>query len=249
MQVMGLSSFHANANAVVVGANGALGDAFVRALAADPGVAMVAALSRQPVAPGAGVTHHHADVTDEPSVAAAATAVAESCDAVDLVIVATGILHDARVRPEKTWRALDADTMADVFRVNTIGPALVAKHFLPLLRPGHKTVFAALSARVGSIADNHLGGWYSYRASKAALNQVIKTMAIELARNNPTAVCIGLHPGTVASGLSQPFQRGVPPDQLRAPATAAGLLLSVVDGLAADASGNVYAWDGQPVPP
>ncbi len=246
---MTLSSFKPAANTAVIGAGGGLGEAFVDALSADPAIARVFALSRRQVAPRADVVGLTADVTEEPSLATAAAAVADTCDALDLVIVATGNLHGPGVAPEKTWRALDPAAMQQVFRVNTMGPALAAKHFLPLLRRDSKTVFAALSARVGSIADNRLGGWYAYRASKAALNQILKTLAIELARANPGAICVGLHPGTVATALSQPFQRGVPPEKLFAPQVAAGHLLSVIDGLDRAGSGQVLAWDRNRVPP
>ena len=138
--------------------------------------------------------------------------------------------------------------METAFRVNTIGPALVAKHFLPLLASDAKSVFAALSARVGSIDDNELGGWYAYRASKAALNMVIKTLSIELARRNPRALCVGLHPGTVDSRLSKPFQGGVPEGKLFQPAAAARALLTVLDGLSSGDSGALFAWDGTRIP-
>ena len=135
------------------------------------------------------------------------------------------------------------------FAVNAIGPALVAKHVLPLLPRQGKSVFAALSARVGSISDNRLGGWYGYRASKAALNQLIRTLAIELARQRKDAVCVALHPGTVDSALSRPFQGGVSENKLFAPAFAAERLLSVIDEIDASASGQLLAWDGQVIPP
>ena len=139
------------------------------------------------------------------------------------MLIASGVLHDAAagIAPEKSWRALDAAAMARVFAVNTIGPSLIAKHFLPLLARDRRVIFAALSARVGSISDNRAGGWHAYRASKAALNMMIKGLAIELARRNPAALCVGLHPGTVDSPLSAPFQRNVPAAELFTPARAA----------------------------
>ncbi len=164
------------------------------------------------------------------------------------MIVATGILQGDGIAPEKSSRELSADGLARYFAVNTIGPALVAKHFLPLLSRG-PAVFAALSARVGSIGDNRLGGWYGYRASKAALNMIVRTLAIELARTRPEAVCIALHPGTVDTGLSQPFQRGVPPGQLFTPQRSAEALLDVLAGLTPADSGGCFAWDGQRIAP
>jgi NAD(P)-dependent dehydrogenase (short-subunit alcohol dehydrogenase family) len=137
--------------------------------------------------------------------------------------------------------------MMEVFRVNTIGPTLVAKHFLPRLRRDGKTVFAALSARVGSIGDNRLGGWVSYRSSKSALNMVLKTLSIEHARRFPEAVMVALHPGTVDTALSAPYQRRVPEHKLFTPARSVGHMLSVIDGLTAADTGGFFAWDGAPI--
>jgi NAD(P)-dependent dehydrogenase (short-subunit alcohol dehydrogenase family) len=133
--------------------------------------------------------------------------------------------------------------------VNAIGPALVAKHFLPLLARGRSTAFAALSARVGSISDNRLGGWYGYRASKAALNMLIKTLSIELARTRPEAVCVALHPGTVDTRLSGPFQRSVAPDQLFTPEVSGRHLLRVLERLVPSDSGGCFAWNGKAIDP
>ena len=166
----------------------------------------------------------------------------------DLVIVATGLLTGAAARPERRLADLDPEGLAESFRVNTIGPALVAKAFVPLLPRGRRAVFAVLSARVGSLADNRLGGWYGYRASKAALNMVVRCLAVELARTHPLAVCAALHPGTVETGLSRPFLRGVDPGRLATPAEAAARLLAVVDALTPADSGGVFAYDGRPIP-
>ena len=179
----------------------------------------------------------------------AASAVVEAAEHLNIVISATGILHDANgLQPEKSWRMVTASAMQRAFLLNATGPALVAKHFLPLLAPGSKSAFAALSARVGSIEDNQFGGWYAYRASKAALNMLIKSLSIELARRNPGALCVGLHPGTVDTKLSKPFQRSVPENQLFSARTAARHLLTVLDGLTVEDTGNCYAWDGTRIP-
>ena len=234
--------FSVNA-AAVVGASGGIGRAFATALAADPSIERVFALSRS----GASVDGANAlamDIEDEASVASAA----ERVGPVDLVIVATGILHDGTFQPEKNWNALSAGNLARSFAINAIGPAIVAKHFLPRLPKTGKSVFAALSARVGSIDDNRLGGWYGYRASKAALNMLLRTLAIELKRTRKQAICIGLHPGTVDTGLSRPFQSRVPDGKLFTPEYSAERLLSVIDGLEPDDSGRVFAWDGKRVP-
>jgi NAD(P)-dependent dehydrogenase (short-subunit alcohol dehydrogenase family) len=134
------------------------------------------------------------------------------------------------------------------YRINTVGPALVMKHFAPLMLREQRAVFAALSARVGSISDNRLGGWHSYRASKAALNMLLRNLAVELGRSHPQAVVAGLHPGTVDTGLSRPFQKGVADGKLFAPAYSAERLLAVLDGLTPADSGGVFAWDGARIP-
>jgi NAD(P)-dependent dehydrogenase (short-subunit alcohol dehydrogenase family) len=243
-----LHSFGDSITAVVVGASGGIGHALTTRLADSPAVAHVLACSRsRPSIDHPKVGFHPLDLQDEATIAAAAGAQARP---LDLVLVATGILHDGEaLRPERTWRALDAAALEHAYRINAIGPALVAKHFLPLLAQGRKSVFAALSARVGSIGDNRQGGWHAYRASKAALNMLLRTFAIELARRNPAAICVGLHPGTVATRLSAPFQSGVPEGRLFTPAFSASRLLEVVDGLTQADSGGVFAWDGQPIPP
>lgn len=223
-------------SAVVVGASGGLGAALVTALNGTERFGRVHALSR-----AAGL-----DLEDEASIAAAAADIARG-PAPALVFVATGVLHSG-FEPERSYRALDPDQMARDYRINTIGPALVAKHFLPLLPRDRRSVFAVLSARVGSIGDNRLGGWHSYRASKAALNMTLRNLAIELARTHPQAVVAGLHPGTVDTALSAPFQRGVKPGKLFSPAQSAGYLLDVIDGLRPADSGGVFAWDGARVP-
>ena len=238
-------SLPTDSRAVVIGASGGLGAAFTRQLAAHPAVKTVLALSRSGRHPDdAGVIGDRIDITDEASVAAAADA-ATADGPLDLVIVATGILHDGdAIGPEKRMRDIDPAVMRRVFEVNAIGPALVAKHFLPALRPKSPTVFAALSARVGSITDNRLGGWASYRASKAALNMLLKTLAIEHARTRPDSAVVALHPGTVDTDLSRPFKTKVPEDKLFTPEFAAGRLLEVVDGMTGDDSGSFFAWDG-----
>lgn len=245
-----LQSFGTGINVAVIGATGGIGSAIVEDLQQCSAVAQIFRCSRSaPESAGAGSNHVMLDIEDEDSIARAAAQIATTAGTLHLVIVATGLLHGRDgLQPEKTWRSLSAPAMETAFRINSIGPALVAKHFLPLLARQRKSVFAALSARVGSIEDNRLGGWYAYRASKAALNMVIRTLAIELARSNSHAVCVGLHPGTVDTALSQPFQAGVPAARLFAPARAARHLLQVLDQLEPEQSGRTYAWDGSPVP-
>jgi NAD(P)-dependent dehydrogenase (short-subunit alcohol dehydrogenase family) len=182
------------------------------------------------------------DATDEASLAAAATALDDTTFA--RVFVTTGMLHDDLQRPERSMRDLGSETLARSFLVNTIAPALVARHVLPRLPRDRRAVFAVLGARVGSIGDNRTGGWHGYRASKAALVMLVKTLSIELARTHPHAVCVALHPGTVDTGMSKPFQRGIAPEKLFTPDFAAEKLIAVADRLTPADSGGHFAWDG-----
>ncbi len=245
-----LNSFGTALTTAVVGARDGIGGALADALERRPAVQKVFRLSRPSPNPNhRDGTWLHLDLEDEETIADAAAAVKAEVGTLNLIIVATGILHDGQgLRPEKTWRAITGSAMETAFRLNATGPALVAKHFLPMLAKERKAVFAALSARVGSIEDNELGGWYAYRASKAALNMLIKTLSVELARVNPTALCVGLHPGTVDTALSKPFQGGVPQDKLFSPDRSAQYLLTVLDRLTPESTGRQYAWDGQRIP-
>jgi NAD(P)-dependent dehydrogenase (short-subunit alcohol dehydrogenase family) len=244
-----LRSFGSGINAAVIGATGGIGGALAAALEASPSVAGVARLARScDGSPGASPAVH-LDLEDEASIEAAAASLEAGLGRLHLVIVATGVLHDGEsVQPEKTWRHLSPAPMERAFRINATGPALVAKHFLPLLAEDRKAVFAAISARIGSIEDNRLGGWYAYRASKAALNMILRTLSIELGRRNPSAICVGLHPGTVDTPLSAPFQRNVPNRQLLSPDVSARHLLGVIDGLGSADTGKLFAWDGEAIP-
>jgi NAD(P)-dependent dehydrogenase (short-subunit alcohol dehydrogenase family) len=227
--------------ALVVGAFGGLGSALVPQLDADARYTQIIAWSRSvSVVTGTKIRANHIDLRDEATIAAAARSLGE----VDLAIVATGLLHDGDLKPEKSWNSLDPSFMVRAFEINTVGPALIAKHVLPLLPRDRRAVFAALSARVGSIGDNRLGGWHSYRASKAALNQLIRCFSIELVAKRPLAICVGLHPGTVDTHLSKPYQAGLPKDKLFAPEQSARQLLQVIDGLTPAHSGRVYDWAG-----
>ena len=188
------------------------------------------------------------DIEDEQSIFRAAEQI-DSGGKLDLVLVASGLLHDDATAPEKSYRQLSRESLQRYFLVNTTGPALVAKHFLPLLHTDEPALFGAVSARVGSISDNRLGGWYGYRASKAALNMMIRTLAIELARGRPHAMCVALHPGTVDTPLSKPFQRGVAAARLFSPAVSAAHLLEVISKLRPEDSGGCFAWDGSRIQP
>ncbi|WP_282607570.1 SDR family NAD(P)-dependent oxidoreductase [Pelagibius sp. Alg239-R121] len=248
--MISIQSFDGPLNVAVIGASGGIGSAVVSALEDATNVARIFAFSRQIRNYGnaSKVTAGQLDLLREESISNAAKSLKSSAP-LHLVFLASGLLHQStEMQPEKTWNNLDPTAMEHAFKINSIGPALVAKHFLPLLAKNQKSVFAALSARVGSISDNGLGGWYSYRASKSALNMLLKTFAIELARQNASALCVGLHPGTVDTRLSKPFQRGVPPGKLFTPAESAAYLLSVIGELGPEDSGKVFAWDGSEVP-
>lgn len=239
-----------NSVAVVVGASGGVGRALTDLLLTHSAAGSVFATSRASQRAASDREHPGVlDLGDEDSIANAAQT-ASALGELRLVLVATGILHVPGVMaPEKTWRALDGAQLEHSMRINAIGPALVAKHFLPHFPRRGRAVFAALSARVGSISDNQLGGWYGYRASKAALNMLIRTLALELGRRAPDAVCVGLHPGTVDTGLSRPFQSTVAEGRLFSPLQSAGYLLQVIDTLTPSNSGRLFAWDGTEIPP
>lgn len=244
---MGFDSFGDNLRCVVVGSSGGIGGAIVDALVDSPQVSRIHALSRSGRShPSPKVANLTFDFTDLESLVAAAQAL-EEVKPFDLIIVATGLLQGEGIAPEKNLRALSHDGFAKSFEINTIGPAMTAKYFAPLLRRDKKAVFAALSARVGSISDNRLGGWYAYRASKAALNMVLKTLSIEIGRRFKDQLIVGLHPGTVDTQLSKPFQGNVPEGKLFEPEFSAAKLLEVIDSLAPVDSGNLFDWAGKKV--
>ncbi|MHC8386503.1 SDR family NAD(P)-dependent oxidoreductase [Pseudomonas sp. MDT2-39-1] len=233
------SSFRMNSlgegyRALVIGASGALGAAFCELLNEDPRCSVVRELGRNS-APGL-------DLEKPDSIARAAAELAEEAP-YQLILHAAGLLHREDIKPEKSYTSIEADALQAIFQVNTLGPALVLRHFLPLLDP--RGAMAVLSAKVGSIGDNRLGGWYAYRASKAALNMLIKTAGIELARTRPQTRLLTLHPGTVISGLSQPFKGA---SAARPASLAARELLSLIDRLAPADSGNFFAYNGERLP-
>ena len=228
--------FQAGYRAVVIGASGGIGAAVLTALEADPNCSDVLGLSRR---------KDGLEITDEASVRAAAQRIAGEWGQVDLVFDATGALDIDGRGPEKTIKAIDADVMARQFAVNAIGPALLIKHFAPLLPRDRFCVLATLSARVGSIGDNRLGGWISYRAAKAALNQIVRTASIEIARTHPASVVVALHPGTVETPLTAAHGRHA---DRSSPGEAAAALLSVIAGLDASRTGSLIAYDGTDIP-
>ena len=230
----------------VFGASGGIGGAIARQLAAREDVEVVFAGSRSGSVPeGARIVPFRFDALDD----GLAQTVADLGGPLDLVVVATGRLTRADDSgPEKALRQVSVAGLAEQFADNAIVPAMIARAVQPLLPRDGRCVFAVLSARVGSIGDNRLGGWHAYRASKAALNMLCRTIAIEWARKAPLSVVVALHPGTVATPLSAAFQRGVAQDKLFTPDRSAAALLGVIDGLTPADSGGFFAWDGAPIP-
>ena len=242
-----LSTLGQDLRIIVIGASGGIGKAMVDTLESSNQVSHIYALSRN------GQSHHSAkvinlefEITSEKSICDAADGLKEN-GPFDIIIIATGLLIGEGIEPEKSMRAMSFDAFEKSFLTNAIGPAITAKYFLPLLRRDSKAVFAALSARVGSISDNRLGGWYAYRASKAALNMIIKTLSIEYARRFKEVVIVGFHPGTVDTKLSRPFQANVKADKLFTAEYSAKKLLSVIDQLKANDTGNLFDWAGEKI--
>ena len=231
--------------AAIFGASGGVGRALASALA-DRGTEVWAG-SRSSTVVDRRFRGFRFDLADESSIAAVAEKMHQNPP--DMVLVSTGILTlGDGTGPERSFRKISAAAMEESFRVNTIGPALIAKHMLPLLSRDNYAFFGALSARVGSISDNRLGGWHSYRASKAALNMLLKNFAIELSRTHKRAVVVGLHPGTVDTGLSAPFQSNLPEGQVVPSVVAATNLLATIDNLEPADSGSIFDWKGKKIP-
>lgn len=230
----------------IIGASGGIGSAFVHLLSKHYPDTAIHAFSRKAVAFDADNAHSHPiDLTDEVSIQRAA----EEAGQPDWVLVTAGLLHREGMMPEKALKELDAVHLQDYLAMNAVGPALVAKHFLPRMPAQEGSIFAAISARVGSVSDNRKGGWYGYRASKAALNMLLKCASIEMQRKSPWPVVVGLHPGTVDTGLSAPFQKYVPDEQLFSPQQAVEYLHTVLQKISAEDSGGCFAWDGERIEP
>jgi NAD(P)-dependent dehydrogenase (short-subunit alcohol dehydrogenase family) len=189
------------------------------------------------------------DVTDEQTIARAAEQVALITDALHLLVNVAGVLHGPDFGPEKKLAQIRPEVLRTVFEANAFGPLLVAKHFHSFFRHEDRSIFASISARVGSISDNRLGGWYAYRGSKAAQNMFTKNLSIELGRIAPAAIVVGLHPGTVDTDLSKPFQRNVPREQLLSASASVRSLLGVMDGLGPEDTGRVFDFRGKEIAP
>lgn len=236
-------------NIAIIGSSGTIGSSLTRQLAANYPEATIYALSRHTQNTELeNVTHLKVDYDDESKLQSCAEACSSSAP-LDLVVVAVGLLHCNKFLPEKSITQISAEQMQKYLHINTVLPSLMAKHFVPNLNKQSRSVFTVLSARVGSISDNRLGGWYSYRASKAALNMMIKCIAIETERVNKLAIIAGLHPGTVNSPLSKPFQNNIPKNQVFSPDYASECLHNVIDKLTPEQSGKCFAWDGSEIKP
>lgn len=255
---MSLDSFPPHFDALIVGASRGIGLALVDALMQDSRCGSVCATRREAEPDGLGalaareggrLTILPLDVAVESSIAAAAAIVRARSRPLHLLIHTAGVLHDAHgLKPERRLEDLDPKNLLRSFEINALGPILVARHFAPQMAHGARAVFASLSARVGSITDNRLGGWYAYRASKAAQNQLMRTLSVEMARRAPQLTVLSLHPGTVDTELSKPFRSGVKADKLFDPARAARQLLGVIDGATTAQTGSFLAWDGADIP-
>lgn len=240
-------------NIAIVGASGGIGTAITRKLADKAGTIYCCSRNITRVSQGDSAAANRVylpiDITDESSVATVADRILNDKITLDQVFVTTGLLQNDSIQPEKTLRQFNTDTFLNLMAINAAGPILVAKHLLPLMRRDAPAFFGVLSARVGSIGDNRLGGWHSYRASKTALNMLIRNCAIEFRRTHPQLVIASLHPGTVDTDLSAPFQKNVPADKLFTADRAAAALLDVAAGLTPEHSGHCFAWDGEMVIP
>lgn len=239
------SNWHGRA--AVFGASGGIGAALCRVLA-DRGVQVYAGSRSGEVPKHQFVTPFHFDLEDVETIAVAAQEMAAAPP--ELVIIASGVLTlEDGTGPERSFRSIDPAAMEKVMRVNAIGPALIARHMLELMPRDERFVLAAISAKVGSISDNGIGGWHSYRASKAALNMLVKNFAIEMARTHKQGAVIALHPGTVDTALSKPFQSNLPEGQLTNRREAALNLLGVIFDAGPDESGKLLSWNGEEIAP
>lgn len=244
-------------NVLVVGANQGIGLGFVQNLLRDDRIGRVCVTHRNLASAELttlrGQYPHRLDlismdITDEAQIAQGIAQIQRQIDKLHLVLYCVGFLHEGNIQPEKSLQQIRAEYLLRYFQVNSIGAVLLAKHVLPLLKHGDRSVFASISAKVGSIGDNHLGGWYGYRASKAALNMFMRTTAIEYSRKSPQTLVVMLHPGTTDTRLSQPFQRSVLPDKLFPVEQSVTQLLAVIEALRPDDSGQFFSWDGSRLP-
>ena len=237
-------------NVAVIGSSGAIGNSISKLLKSEISVESVYNFSRTAISESSEKEKNiYIDIENEDSIIESIKKIPKDIK-FDLIFVATGILHnDEDIYPEKSIKDISGNKLKKVLMVNTIGPALIGKYFIPFLNKNNRNVFAFLSARVGSISNNKIGGWYSYRASKSALNQIIKNFSIEIKRSNPNSIFVGLQPGTVKSNLSKPFQKNVNSKNLFSPDYSAKKLLDVINNLSIEDTGKLFAWDGEEIHP
>ena len=188
------------------------------------------------------------NMLDEHSVAKCAEEIKDKYGSFDVILNTTGLLHTKNHSPERTFREIDLDYLQEVFQVNTYIPFLISKYFVPILTKESASIIAFMSARLGSISDNKLGGWYSYRSSKTALNMLIKTLSIELSYSNKNAICIGLHPGTVDTQLSKPFTQKIKNKKVFTKEEAGGYLIKTLNNINHNDTGNIIDWHGKTIP-
>jgi len=236
--------------AIVIGGNGGIGRALVKKLSQLNNISSVYCCSRtKPNKLASKVNWVYFDITNETSIISASKNIKKLSQNVRLIIIASGILRDKFLNmPEKSLKDINVDYFFEIFKINTLGPILTAKHFTSLFEKQGKTIMSILSARVGSIEDNNLGGWYSYRSSKSAVNMMTKTLSIEMRRKNKDSITAVIHPGTVDTELSKPFQSSVPKNKLFTTHEAANSILSVIGRWDNDSNGGFFAWDGQTIP-
>jgi NAD(P)-dependent dehydrogenase (short-subunit alcohol dehydrogenase family) len=240
-------------SALVVGAGQGIGLGFVQQLLKSDRITQLYATYRDPQSPLLSLTDSRLrclplDITQESQISHLTETIKTEVGQLHTIINTVGILHDREMQPEKSLRHLNSDQMIKYFQVNSIGAVLLAKHVQPLLKHNERSLLATISAKVGSIGDNELGGWYGYRASKAALNMFMRTVAIEYRRTCPKAIVVTLHPGTTDTKLSQPFQRNVPPEKLFTVDRTVQQLLAVLEQLKESDSGEFFSWDGSRLP-
>ena len=247
-----------HANALIVGARQGIGLGFVQQLLQDGRIAKIYATYRQPESASEllSLKDKHSDrliclsvdITEESQIVESVQQIRAEVNKLHLVVNCVGLLHEGNVQPEKSLRQINTEHLLRYFQVNSIGSVLLAKHLLPLLRHSDKSVFACISAKVGSIGDNQLGGWYGYRASKAALNMFMRNVAIEYGRSSPKTFVVMLHPGTTDTRLSRPFQGNVPAEKLFSVERTVTQLLAVIEQLKEGDSGQFFSWDGSRLP-
>ncbi len=255
---MSVPTMSQNANALIVGATRGIGLGFVRALIERKNIQQIYCTYRDPStgeelfelqrAYPDRVVCLQMDVTDESQIASALQRIGATSQKLQLAIFCAGVLHEGVLSPEKSLRDVNSENLMTSFKVNSMGAVLVAKHLAPLFDRHSDSIFACISAKVGSIGDNRLGGWYGYRASKSALNMFVRTIAIEYRHRCPKTVVVALHPGTTDTELSEPFQQNVPKTQLSTVGETVGLLLNVMSNLTPNDSGEFYSWNGDRLP-